>query len=91
VVETDLVKTLTRPRKYFTYGANWVQGIVLMKPEQGCLSQIWVATARRSEVVNGGFYKPVGVLRNDMLDKDAKDPEVAKKLWEWSNEVVAGF
>ncbi|KAB5532527.1 hypothetical protein GE09DRAFT_1251234 [Coniochaeta sp. 2T2.1] len=91
VVQTDLVNTLTWPRKYFTYGANWVQGITLMKPEQGCRSQIWVATAKRSEMVNGGFYTPVGVLRNDMLDEDAKNPEVAKKLWEWTNEVVAGF
>lgn len=63
----------------------------MLTPEQGCLNQIWAATAKRSEVVNGAFYTPVGVLRNDMLDNDAKDPEIAKKLWDWTNDVLVGF
>jgi NAD(P)-dependent dehydrogenase (short-subunit alcohol dehydrogenase family) len=89
VVETELVTKLTPVRKGFVYLANWVQGIGLMKPEQGCLSQIWVATAGRGEIVNGGFYTPVGVLRDDMLDKDARDPELAKRLWDWTEEVLS--
>lgn len=91
VVETELVTKLPWIKKHFVYGANYVQGISMLTPEQGCLNQIWAATATRSKVVNGGFYTPIGVLRNDMLDHDAKDPEIAKKLWEWTNEVVAGF
>ena len=82
---------MTPIRKAFTYGANWVQGVMLMGTEQGRLSQLWVATAKRSDMVNGAFYMPVGVLRNDMLDADAKDPEVARKLWDWTNEVIAGI
>jgi len=90
VVGTDLVHSLTWSRKAFVRGTNWVQGISMMTPEQGRLNQIWAATAKRSEIVNGGFYTPVGVLRNDMLDDDAKSPEIARKLWDWTNEVVAG-
>lgn len=91
VVETELVTKLPWIKKHFVYGSNYVQGISMLTPEQGCLNQIWAATARETEVVNGGFYTPIGVLRNDMLDHDAKDPEIAKKLWDWTNEVVAGF
>lgn len=91
VVETELVTKLPWAKRSFVYSANWVQGIRLMTPEQGCFSQTWAATAKRSEMVNGGFYVPVGVLSNDALDKDATDPDIAKKLWEWTNEVVAGF
>jgi len=38
----------------------------------------------KKDVVNGGFYKPVGVLCNHKLDKVAKSEELANELWEWT-------
>jgi hypothetical protein len=91
VVQTDLVNSLSSIKRYFTYGANWVQGITIMTPDQGRLSQLWVATAKRTEIVNGGFYTPVGVLKNDMLGEKAKDPKTGSRLWNWSEEVIVGI
>lgn len=91
VVETELVTKLMPVRKGLVYAKNWVQGVSLMKPEQGCLSQIWVATAEGAGIVNGGFYTPVGVLSGRMLDEDARDLGLAGRLWDWTEEVWTRF
>jgi len=41
----------------------------------------------KNEVVNGGFYRPVGVLSNK-LDKVAKSEDFAKELWEWTEATL---
>jgi NAD(P)-dependent dehydrogenase (short-subunit alcohol dehydrogenase family) len=91
VVETELVTKLGTVRKAFVHGSQWVQGVQLLTPEQGCFSQVWTATAKRSDMVNGAFYTPIGVLSNKSLNKDATNPEIARKLWDWTDEVLAGF
>lgn len=42
----------------------------------------------KDEVVNGGFYRPVGVLSNQKLDKVAKSEDLAKELWEWTEAAL---
>jgi hypothetical protein len=42
----------------------------------------------RDEIENGGFYRPVGVLSNDALDKVAKSEEFAKELWDWTQAAL---
>ncbi|KAI1492398.1 oxidoreductase [Biscogniauxia mediterranea] len=78
VVNTDLVSTLPpagRPLE-----------------EQGCFSQLWVAAgARRDELVNGGFYMPIGVLSNDKFDCTASSENLAGEIWKWTDEVLASF
>jgi len=92
VVETDLVNRLDPVKKAFVYGMNFLMGIRLMTEERGRLSQLWVAAgAKKSELVNGAFYRPIGVLRNDQLDKLAKSETFAKELWEWTNTALEQF
>ncbi|KAJ9143489.1 NAD(P)-binding protein [Pleurostoma richardsiae] len=92
VVETGLVTNLDPVRKAFVYAANFVQGTSIMKTEQGCYSQLWVAAGgKRDEMLNGAFYMPVGVLSNDKLDKTAKSQELAKRLWDWTADVLAKY
>ena len=77
-------------KKAFVSATNWIQG--MLEPRQGCWSQLWVAAAaKRDELVNGSFYMPVGVESSSMLDKTAKDEKLAKKLWEWTDEVLAKY
>ncbi|KAI1275928.1 putative short-chain dehydrogenase [Xylaria sp. FL0933] len=90
VVKTDLVNSLSLSEKAVIYGANFVKGLKLMEEEQGCLSQLWVAAgARRDELVNGAYYRPVGVLSNSALDKIATSEEFAKRLWTWTDDALA--
>lgn len=55
-----------------------------------CVSRkIWAAAgAKKSELVTGGYYEPVGVLCNNKLNSTAKDEGLAKKLWEWTEEAL---
>ena len=89
VVKTDLVNTLSASEKALVYVANWLKGVTLMEEDQGCLSQLWVAAgARRSQLVNGAYYRPVGVMSNSDLDEVAKSEEFASKLWTFTDDAL---
>lgn len=91
VVKTDLVNTLSFADTAFLRLANWIMGVPIIEPEEGVLNQLWTAAgASRNDLVNGAYYKPVGVLSNSDVDKDkaAKNEEVANKLWTWTSDVL---
>lgn len=57
VVETDLLTSLPPFRRRLIYGIVKLQGIKILKENEGCLNQLWAAAgARRDELVNGAFY-----------------------------------
>ncbi|KAI0907347.1 putative short-chain dehydrogenase [Ustulina deusta] len=90
VVKTDLLNSLSLSEKALVYGGNFLMGVKLMEEEQGCLSQLWVAAgARKDQLVNGGFYRPVGVFSNSELDKIATSEEFANRLWTWTDDALA--
>ena len=92
VVKTDLVNRLGYLHKAIVYGLNALMGIRLMTEERGRMSQLWVAAgAKKSELINGAFYRPVGVLSNDQLDEIAKSETFAKELWEWTEKTLRDF
>lgn len=94
VVKTDLVTTLSFADTAFLRFANWIQGVSILTPEEGVLNQLWTAAgANRTDLVNGAYYKPVGVLGNSDVakDKTATSEEVAEKLWTWTSEVLDSF
>ena len=71
------------------YYVNLLMGVRIMTLERGRMSQLWVAAgAKKSEMVNGAFYRPVGVLSNNRLDKVAKSEKFAKELWEWTEQAL---
>lgn len=64
-------------------------GSSVLTPEQGCWNQVWAAAAaKKTDLVNGGFYMPVGHLADDKLDKVARDGELAGRLWQWTEDVL---
>jgi hypothetical protein len=92
VVETGLVTELSTLKKVAVYLPNRLLGKRIVSPEEGCYNHLWCAVgARRADLVNGGLYYPVGVLSNDQLDATAKDPQLASKLWSWTQEVLDKF
>ena len=89
VVQTDLVGDLGFVDKLLVYLSNMGQ---MLQPEDGALSQVFVAAAaNKGDIVNGGFYMPVGVLSNTKLDKVAKSKELGAELWEWTEKALEGF
>ena len=91
IVKTGLVSNLSLWNRAMVEIPSFIQGIQLMTPEQGCYSQLWCAFSDRDKLVNGAFYRPVGVQSNNMLDKTAKSEELARKLWNWTDETLAKF
>lgn len=70
----------------------WFMGVTYMEVSQGCLSQLWVAAgAKKNELVNGGYYMPIGRLSDDRLDKTAKSLKLAQELWTYTEDVLAKF
>ena len=60
-----------------------------LQPEEGILNQLWCAAgAKKGELSNGTFYRPVGVDCWDKLTKEGRDEQLAKKLWDWTEGVL---
>lgn len=56
--------------------------LVSVAPEVGARNHLWAATS--PNVVSGKYYTPVGVP--NMEGKLAKDDDLTKKIWEWTEE-----
>ncbi|KAK5051897.1 hypothetical protein LTR84_002700 [Exophiala bonariae] len=64
----------------------------LIKPhsvQAGALNQIWAATWKRSDIVNGAYYVPAG-KENDG-SKLSRDVKLREKLWAWTEEQLVAL
>ncbi|TGJ85131.1 hypothetical protein E0Z10_g3640 [Xylaria hypoxylon] len=83
IVGTELVsKQNAFHRTTIWLSAKFTQGSIFT-PEEAPASQLWCACGPRSEIKQGAFYEPVGVL-SKTTTKYTKDDVLAKKLWEWT-------
>lgn len=56
-------------------------------PEKGCWNTLWcAASSELRESDNGGYFWPVG--RRTRASACGEDAEMARRLWEWSAEVL---
>jgi hypothetical protein len=90
LVSTDNINNMPGPKKALAYFVGFVTGTGATTPEQGALNMLWATGAKRSDIVNGGLYYPIGVLTNDKLDKIATSQEFANGLWQWTQEAIDG-
>ncbi|KAJ7497599.1 oxidoreductase [Mycena latifolia] len=65
------------------------KGEPIVSPEAGAFTQLWAATVAKSELVNGEFYVPVGVLGKH--SELSVDKELAAKLWDWTEKELEGY
>lgn len=87
VLKTSLVTDLTWSQKVLVYLPNIGQ---MLTPEQGTYNLLWAITAKKHKIVNGAFYLPVGKLCDDKT-KASEDPEVKRKLWEWTEAQISKY
>ncbi|KAI1426625.1 dehydrogenase with different specificitie [Xylaria sp. FL1777] len=89
VVQTDLVTSL--PWAHRAFVAVTTVGMK-RKAEEGAWSQLWCVAAPKTELQrhNGGFFEPVGIV-SDKTSSYTEDPELANKLWDFTEEVLAPF
>jgi NAD(P)-dependent dehydrogenase (short-subunit alcohol dehydrogenase family) len=92
VVKTPMLDGLHGFNRIFNDVGCWLNGITPVEPHQGALNQLWCAAgAKRQELSNGVFYKPVGVDCTEKLAPLAKDEDLAKRLWDWTDQVLTKF
>ncbi|KAL1652676.1 hypothetical protein SLS61_004656 [Didymella pomorum] len=92
VIFTDLFQSLRA--NVFLKAGLWFYGLFFFlipghykSTEGGALNQTWAATVRKEDLVNGAYYKPVGV-ENDG-SKAARNIGLQKKLWEYTEAELA--
>lgn len=87
VIFTDLFASVRT--NVFLKAGLWLYGLLFFlipghfsSAEGGALNQTWAATAKKGELVNGSYYKPVGVKSDG--SRSARDSGLQKKLWEYT-------
>lgn len=86
VISTGLVGNLSFWNKALVYVTNLGK---VKEPKEGIVNQVWAATGDKKEVVNGGFYEPVGVPGRQ--DKESSSDALAEELWEWTQKELKGY
>jgi NAD(P)-dependent dehydrogenase (short-subunit alcohol dehydrogenase family) len=90
VVKTPMFDGLTGFNKLFNDFGMWANSITPVEPHQGAWNQLWCgAGAKRRELVSGAFYKPVGVNFTEKAAPAVRDEQLAKRLWDWTDEILA--
>lgn len=86
VVASSLYETAMAHYRVAKYGAK-VASLFVRNVRSGAMNQVWAAgTRRREDLVNGAFYTPIGNLAR--RNQFSGDEEMARKLWDWTEEVV---
>ena len=79
---------------YETAKKRWIEraaiGLIWLfstRLERGAWNQLWAATVEKEKLVNGGYYKPVGVLgKGSYMTGYASDDKLVDQLWDWTEE-----
>lgn len=74
----------------------WSQAIIRLttfwqtkSPEETAYNTLWASTAREEDVVNGGYYEPVGVPAKNAWHSN--DEQLAQKLWDWTENELGTY
>lgn len=63
-----------------------IANLFITTVEAGVRNQLWAATAPKKDIKTGKLYFPVGDLTSGPRGEYSTDDELAKRLWEWTEE-----
>lgn len=89
VVSTNLSHHM-QERHWWLAPVIRLANMLLTTVEAGARNQLWAATAPKKDVQSGAFYYPVGNLEGGRRGKYNQDDDLAKRLWEWTEEELKG-
>ncbi|KAL8992374.1 MAG: hypothetical protein Q9169_007150 [Polycauliona sp. 2 TL-2023] len=84
VVMTDLYAPTNMLMKY---AVKLLGPLMLADVPTGTLNQLWAATGKKTEMVSGTYYTPVGVSSKG--SKYAQNTDLAQELWVWTEQELA--
>lgn len=86
VVATNLAAPFASNMMMLSKPALWVFNLFTRRVDDGVRNQLWAAVS--PDAKSGMFYFPVG--NANYMKGQAKDEELAKKLWEWTEKELEG-
>jgi len=86
VINTGIVTSLGFANKAFVWVMNLGRFMTLA---EGAFNRVWAATVDKTNLENGAYYEPLGVKKTPI--RDGTDKELAKKLWDWTEEELKNF
>jgi NAD(P)-dependent dehydrogenase (short-subunit alcohol dehydrogenase family) len=92
VVNTPMLAGMSLSARWFNNVMTSLTRTPIIEPHEGAYNQLWCAAgAKKGELRNGGFYRPVGRDATNDLKGEGANVELAAKLWEWTEEVLKKF
>jgi NAD(P)-dependent dehydrogenase (short-subunit alcohol dehydrogenase family) len=86
LIATDLYGPIGKRNPVAALGSR-VLGAVGTQVDAGARNQLWAAAgATKDELVNGGYYVPVGICKG--FNRYVRSEEMGRELWEWSEREV---
>lgn len=88
IVSTQLYDGTRETNQTAKYGLSVAMSLAFRSPKSGALNQLWAAAgARKDELVNGGYYTPIGLrlVHNRFME----DEELAKNFWDWMESDIS--
>jgi NAD(P)-dependent dehydrogenase (short-subunit alcohol dehydrogenase family) len=87
VVKTDIWTPNPSTNFITRYGPKIFGPLMFDTIETGALTQIWAAAgAKKGELVNGGYYIPVGKPKKTNW---ASDVDAGRRIWEWTEKELS--
>lgn len=86
VISTGLVGNISMMKKAFVYMTSY---FMMVSEEEGVRNGLWAATVDKSELTNGQFYEPVGVVGR--TTKASQNKELAAELWDWTAAALESY
>lgn len=82
IILTDLYDPINQRSPLIALGSKSLR-LFGSSISQGACNQLWAAAgAKKEDLVNGGYYVPIGHLKHH--NKYSQSEEMARRLWEWS-------
>lgn len=89
IIVTQLYHTQTFLMRMLIQVSAVFRGETMKTPEEGAHNQLWLATVRKDELINGEFYMPVGKPKE--RSKLSKDEKLMGRLWDWTEKELESF
>ncbi|KAL9041290.1 MAG: hypothetical protein Q9180_001374 [Flavoplaca navasiana] len=87
VILTDLYASNQQSNMLLKYGVKLLGPLFMADVPTGALNQLWAATGKKTEMVSGSYYTPVGVRSKG--SKLAQNKDLPPKLWAWTEKEFA--
>ena len=84
VVNTGLVSGLSTFNRHFVNVTTVGRQVTVA---EGAKNQLWAATTKKNNIVNGMFYEPVGKV--GQTTAASKNNKLAAELWTWTEEQIS--